>query len=71
MASKSTNSIAIVTKIVIVYIIATNLQVSFAVVFGFFLTSVAGLIWMVVVILKDTTDLTSKTFDVHYYEDVD
>jgi hypothetical protein len=71
MDSKSTNSISIVTALVIVYVVITNLSVPFAIVFGFFLLSVAGLLWMVVAILKDTSNLSGKTFDEHFYEDMD
>ena len=71
MSSKSTNCISIVSALVMVYVITTNLSVPFAIVFGFFLLSIAGLFWMVIVILKDTSNLSGKTFDKHFYEDKD
>jgi hypothetical protein len=71
MATKSANSITIVTGVLIVYIITTNLPVSFGIVFAFFLLTGAGLFWMVICILKDTSNPSNKTFDEHFYEDVD
>jgi len=71
MATKSAHSITIVTGVLIVYIITTHLPISFGIVFEFFLLTGAGLFWMVIVILKDTSNPSNKTFDEHFYEDVD
>jgi Flp pilus assembly protein TadB len=68
--SRASNSISITTGVVIVYIVISQVSVAFNVVFLFLLVSQGLLIWMVVQILKDKRT-SQKTFETHYYEDVD
>ena len=62
--------ISLTTGVVILYVMFSRLPVAFAVVFSLFLLSQAMLIWMVVRILKDKRK-SVKTFETHFYEDVD
>jgi hypothetical protein len=63
--------IAGVTMLMIIYIIAINVGVSFAIALLLFFLSVTGLILMVYTILKDDYPSSGKTFDKYYYEDSD
>jgi hypothetical protein len=71
MATKSQTAISIVTGILLVYVVAASLPISFAIVYWLFLISTGGLLWMVLKILKDKSDVSTKTFDTHFYEDAD
>ena len=68
--SRAWNSISITTGVMIVYVVMCQVSVAFNVVFLFLLISQGLLIWMVVQILKDKRT-SQKTFETHYYEDVD
>lgn len=68
--SRASNSISITTGVMIVYVVMCQVSVAFNVVFLFLLLSQGLLIWMVVQILKDKRT-SQKTFETHYYEDVD
>lgn len=71
MRNKTANSISIVTGMLLVYVIAASLPISFGIIFLFFLLTTAGLLWVVYTVLTDTSNLSGKTFDEHFYEDVD
>ncbi len=71
MGNKSQNAISIVTGILLVYIVAASLPLTFAIVFWLFLMTTGGLIWLVFTVLKDTTNLSGKTFDEYFYEDAE
>jgi hypothetical protein len=71
MRNKTANTIYIVTGMLLVYVIAASLPISFGIIFLFFLLTTAGLLWVVYTVLTDTSNLSGKTFDEHFYEDVD
>jgi Flp pilus assembly protein TadB len=64
------NCISLTTGVLIIYVVLANMPVAFGVVFLFFLLSEGLLLWMVFRILKEKRTST-KTFDSHFYEDVD
>jgi hypothetical protein len=71
MGNKSQNAISIVTGMLLIYIVAASLPMAFAIVFWLFLLTTGGLIWMVFTVLKDTTNLSGRTFDEYFYEDAE
>ncbi|WP_276372782.1 hypothetical protein [Chryseolinea sp. H1M3-3] len=71
MGNKSQNAISIVTGMLLIYLVAASLPMVFAIVFWLFLLTTAGLIWMVITVLKDTTNLSGRTFDEYFYEDAE
>ena len=71
MGRKSQNAISLVTGMLLIYVSAASLSISFAFVYWLFLIATGGLLWMVYAILTDTSDVTTKTFDTHFYEDAD
>lgn len=68
--NRISNCIIITSVAVLVYIIAVSLQAAFAIAFFLLLVSQGLLIWMVIRILKDDYT-TTKTFDTHFYQDID
>ena len=64
------NCISLTTGVVIIYVVLANMPVAFGIVFLFFLLSEAFLFWMVIRILTNKRTST-KTFDTHFYEDID
>ena len=68
--SRASNSISITSGVVIVYIVISQVSVAFNIIFLFLLLSQGFLIWTVIQILKDKRT-SQKTFETHYYEDVD
>jgi hypothetical protein len=70
MSRKVELLISTTTGLLLVYTVMASLSISFAIVFFLFM-SVAGLtIWMVVAVLKDTSNMSGKKFDNYFYEDV-
>lgn len=71
MGSKSNTAVTVTTCLVIVYVTLTQLALPFAVIFLTFLLCLGGLFYMVITILKDKSHLSGKTFDDHFYEDIE
>lgn len=71
MKAKTQTSISVTTGMVIVYVTLTQLSLPFAIIFFTFLTCIIALFHMVYTILKDSSNLSGRTFDDHFYEDVD
>jgi membrane protein implicated in regulation of membrane protease activity len=69
MNKKTEFLISITTGLLLVYTVMAALPIAFAIVFFLFLV-VSGLtVWMVIAILKDTSQLSDKKFDDYFYED--
>jgi hypothetical protein len=71
MKERTKHAIILTTIMLVVYLFSVHLDVAFPIVFLFFLITLVGLCWMVVTILRDNSNLSSKTFDDHFYEDAD
>ena len=71
MRNKATSAIATVTGMVLVYVVVASLPIYFGIIFLCFLVATAGLFWMVYTVLTDTSNLSHKTFDEHFYEDME
>ena len=71
MSIKTQRTVSITTCLVVVYVTLTQLAVPLAIIFFALLTCIAGLLCMVYTILKDTSNLSGKTFNDHFYEDAD
>jgi hypothetical protein len=71
MRNNATRAITVVTGMLLVYVVTASLPIYFGIIFLFFLITMGGLLWMVYTVLTDTSNLSRKTFDEHFYEDMD
>ncbi len=69
MKTKTSYSVGITTALLLVYVVAVNVSLTFAVIFFLFLLTTASLWWMVYSVLTDKSNLSGKTFDEYFYED--
>lgn len=68
--NRLSNVISVTTGVMIIYVVMSQASVVFGAVFLLMLLSQGMLVWMVIRILKDQRTST-KTFETHFYEDVD
>jgi hypothetical protein len=71
MKERTKHAIILTTMMLVVYLFSIQLDAIFPIVFLLFLVTVTLLCWMVVTILRDNSNPSSKTFDDHFYEDAD
>ncbi len=69
MSKKTEYLIVTSTGLLLVYTVLAALPITFALIFLLFLATSVFTIWMVITILKDKTNLSSKKFDDFFYED--
>lgn len=69
MSKKTEHLIVTSTGLLLVYTVLAALPITFALIFLLFLATSVFTIWMVITILKDKTNLSSKKFDDFFYED--
>jgi hypothetical protein len=69
MRNKAASAITTVAGMLLVYVVAASLPIYFGIIFLLFLIAMGGLFWMVYTVLTDTSNLSGKTFDEHFYED--
>ncbi|MCE2732134.1 MAG: hypothetical protein ACOVOF_13255 [Chryseotalea sp.] len=69
MNARSNFAVSSVTGLLLVYVVASTLPVSFALVFFLFLLTTIGLFWMVYRILTDYENYNQKKFDDYFYQD--
>jgi hypothetical protein len=69
MSKKTEFLVGITTGLLLIYTVLASLPVAFAIVFILFLIVSSLTILMVITILKDTSNLSSKKFDDYFYED--
>jgi len=69
MSKKTELLVGITTGLMVVYTIMGALSFVFSIVFFLFMIVSALMIWMVITVLKDTSNLSGKKFDDYFYED--
>ena len=68
MKNSTINIITLTTCVMLIYVTFIHLPVSLVIIFLLFLATITSLLWMVYAILTDTTNLSGKKFDDHFYE---